>query len=59
MASCWVESVALSSSPPASETAFATVLPTVATNVELICSSMVLAPVSVILGAMAFFFSLT
>ena len=37
----------------------ATVSPTVETNSELICSSMVLAPVSVTLGAIALFFSLT
>ena len=32
---------------------------TVVTKAELICSSMVVAPVSVIFGAIAFFFSLT
>ena len=37
----------------------ATVVATVVTKAELICSSMVVAPVSVIYGAIAFFFSLT
>ena len=46
-------------SMPASLAMPATVSPTVETNSELICSSMVLAPVSVTLGAIALFFSLT
>ena len=51
--------VASSSSLPAWDMADATALLTVETKVELICSSMVVAPVSVIFGAIAFFFSLT
>ena len=46
-------------SMPASLAMPETVSPTVETNSELICSSMVLAPVSVTLGAIALFFSLT
>ena len=52
--------VALSfKSTPASLAIPATVSPAVETNSELICSSMVLAPVSVTFGAIALFFSLT
>ena len=57
--SCWTLPVTWSRSSPASETAEATVVATVVTKAELICSSMVVAPVSVIFGAIAFFFSLT
>ena len=48
-----------SKSTPSSLACATSVLLTVETNVSLICSSMVSAPVSVTLGAMAFFFSLT
>ena len=45
--------------PPSFVIVWTSVLLTVETNVALIWESMVVAPVSVIFGAMAFFFSLT